>query len=355
MPGFEDARDYPLLATDNQVVVGIFGGSVASFLSVFEAQHQVIRERLERVPRFRGKEIVVLNFAVNGYKQPQQMLTLSYFMMLGQRFDVVIDISGFNEVAFANLNRRAGVSLAMPNVKLMMPLAELASSRLSVEQMGLAYASVVHSREAMLAHTRAESCPSALCNVVLKAYATRSWRSYLDETARFEAASAAPEKAPRTSFLHIDGLGHSPDEKERAFREMASIWSESARLMNSLCMDRGIAFFQVLQPNQYHPTKRVFTAEEQRDAIAVEGRYREGVEAGYPLLAARLEELGSRGLRVLDARDVFDAEPVTVYRDNCCHFNDHGQELVARRIGERLAQSLTNDPAPGSNAEAGAR
>ena len=297
--GFEDAHDYPFVANENQVVVGVFGGSVAWFLTRFEAQHHLMRDILQRVPRFRGKEVKILNFAVGAYKQPQQMLALSYFTMLGQRFDAVIDISGFNGVASANQNRRAGVSLSMPNIKLMMPLADLATRGLSVEQMGRAYSSLSHAQAALTSFERAEKCPSALCNVLLRTYATSSWRRYVDKSTRFDAEAANPEKGLRTSLLHIDALEIPAEDEDRTFRQMASIWAESALVMNDLLARRGVPFFVVLQPNQYHQTRRVFTAEERREAIA-KGRYREGVEAGYPLLAERLRELGSRGVSVLD-------------------------------------------------------
>jgi hypothetical protein len=54
---------------------------------------------LERLDRFRGKEIVILSLATGGYKQPQQLMALTYLLALGAHFDLVINVDGFNEVA----------------------------------------------------------------------------------------------------------------------------------------------------------------------------------------------------------------------------------------------------------------
>ena len=39
-----------------------------------------------------GREPVPLCFSHEGYKQPQQLLVLSYFLSLGQPFDLVINM-----------------------------------------------------------------------------------------------------------------------------------------------------------------------------------------------------------------------------------------------------------------------
>ena len=41
---------------------------------------------------------MILNFAADAVKQPQQLIYLNYFLGLGQKFDLVINIDGFNDV-----------------------------------------------------------------------------------------------------------------------------------------------------------------------------------------------------------------------------------------------------------------
>ena len=71
---------------------------------------------LAAAPAFRGRDIVPLCFSHEGYKQPQQLLILSYFLSIGQAFDVVVNIDGFNEVAISPLNDARGLDISMPSV-----------------------------------------------------------------------------------------------------------------------------------------------------------------------------------------------------------------------------------------------
>jgi hypothetical protein len=50
------------------------------------------------LPALADKEIVLLNFGSGGFRQPQQLLILTYFFLIGQRLDLVINLDGFNEV-----------------------------------------------------------------------------------------------------------------------------------------------------------------------------------------------------------------------------------------------------------------
>jgi hypothetical protein len=46
-----------------------------------------LSDRLQLVPELAHKEVTVLNFAQGGFKQPQQLQALNFFLTLGQRFD----------------------------------------------------------------------------------------------------------------------------------------------------------------------------------------------------------------------------------------------------------------------------
>ena len=88
----------PTAASNHQkIVIGIFGGSFA--IGTSHLARSVLLEQIKRIPRFRDKECVVHTIALPGYKQPQQLIALSYFLSLGAHFDIVINLDGFNEVA----------------------------------------------------------------------------------------------------------------------------------------------------------------------------------------------------------------------------------------------------------------
>ena len=97
--------DFPAKRTDkHDFIIGIFGGSVAAGFAV------ATQEARDFQP-IDGRNVRVLNFASGGYKQPQQLLVLSYFLSLGQTFDAIINIDGFNELL---TDGQRGPDLSMP-------------------------------------------------------------------------------------------------------------------------------------------------------------------------------------------------------------------------------------------------
>ena len=83
--------------TSERIIIGILGGSVAA--NFFDIGRQRFEVDLRQAGIFRDRELLFVNLAMGGYKQPQQLLVVSYLLALGAEFDVIINIDGFNEVA----------------------------------------------------------------------------------------------------------------------------------------------------------------------------------------------------------------------------------------------------------------
>ena len=73
------------------------GGSVACLFALNGTRR--LEVELAKDTRFAHKELVFVNLALGGYKQPQQLMTLAYLLSLGAEFDLILNIDGFNEVA----------------------------------------------------------------------------------------------------------------------------------------------------------------------------------------------------------------------------------------------------------------
>ena len=82
-----------------EIEVAVFGGSVAMMLC-FQGGDTLI-QRLQQLPPFRGKSLRLSCYALGGFKQPQQLLTLSYLLSQSRKIDAVINLDGFNEVALS--------------------------------------------------------------------------------------------------------------------------------------------------------------------------------------------------------------------------------------------------------------
>src|SRR5436305_14825248 len=53
---------------------------------------------LRTSPQFRDREMIFGRLGMSGYKQPQQLLLLTYLLSQGAEFDVLINLDGFNEI-----------------------------------------------------------------------------------------------------------------------------------------------------------------------------------------------------------------------------------------------------------------
>ena len=125
VPNNKKRIDYPYTPAADEFVVAIFGDSVASEFCQDEAL--TIEESLARHPDLKGRTPVVLNFAAGSLKQPQQPIYLNYFLGLGQKFDLVINIDGFNDVPGAIANCYHGYHPAKPQAMLLKSFDAIAS------------------------------------------------------------------------------------------------------------------------------------------------------------------------------------------------------------------------------------
>ncbi|MBM3821073.1 MAG: hypothetical protein FJW14_18945 [Acidimicrobiia bacterium] len=336
--GFVSAHAYPFRRTrDDQVVVGLFGGSVGVFFCELGAPR--LLEALKRDAWFRDREIVPLCFSHEGYKQPQQALVLAYFLAIGQTFDLVVNIDGFNDVALATLNAGRGLESAMPSVQHMDPLVALINqSALTPDKLDSLSAIVSGRRRLTELTARMRSNRIATVNAVLERMYQRGFDDYTRQLGRF---SNLPSNPPANALVQVatapKDASHAPSAAA-----LAATWTSGSRLMHDMLTARGAAYVHVLQPNQYW-TRRRFSEAEAAVALNEASPYRNSVAEAYPaLVAAAKSDLTARGVAFLDATGVFDDEPSPVYLDNCCHYTRVGNE----RLADVIAQSILGAAGP---------
>lgn len=335
--GFLSPHDFPLVpAAGNPFVIGVFGGSVAQWFALQGAA--VLARELRGAAALRNRDIVVLNFAAGGYKQPQQLLVLNYFMALGQHFDFVLNIDGFNEVALAQHNRAAGIGVGMPSIEHMAPLARLAPLVQDASDTGAVAQLARLKRESTALAAAAPRRPLALGNLIDTLRLQRMQSEIADLAAQLTAT-------PPAAALSLIALTPAPPATAGSGDAAVALWSTSLRQMHDLAHARGIPFLQVVQPNQYFGGHR-FGAAEAALAVREDSPYRPHVRNGYPLLLAALPALRERGIAVLDATTIFDAEAAAVFADDCCHYNQTGNELLARAVAAAMIATIDRVPRP---------
>ncbi len=341
--GFPAAKPYPFVKTKpNQYIIGIFGGSVAAQFSMYEQEDQIIAQTLKKIPEFADKEIIILSFAAGGYKQPQQLLLLNYFLALGQEFDLVINIDGFNEVVLAEINHQRNIDVAMPSSQHLMPLVSLANNSFSTENLEKILAIQTYQRRLTDNLNFQENCWLASCYV---------WGIFRNQhlNNRYQQAVRDFDRDRTVSTDTSDSIFYLNQPQTRldntqVFEQMTNLWMNASLSMKNVLAAQNIPYFHVLQPNQYYQTQRQFTSEERNQAITPNHPYSQGVIQGYPQLLKKAEILQENQVNFINAVTALDREKSTVYSDDCCHYNALGQQQFAQFVADEIVKILQQTP-----------
>ncbi|GAG53415.1 unnamed protein product, partial [marine sediment metagenome] len=224
----------------------------------------------------------VLNFARGGFKQPQQAIVLAYFLLVGQRFDLVIDLDGFNDVALARMNAQAGLDSSMPSIQHLRTLELLARGATDPVTMRHLL-SVAESRERETALERSLSRARFAAHYML----ADLWRQRVQHRRRaLEAAPPVLEGSRQHLISMASPLAEEGDARAAGDEKIISEWMRGSQLMGVLARWAGARYLHVLQPNQY-ASRRSFSAQERKIAFNDASPYREHAAALYPLLRER--------------------------------------------------------------------
>ena len=82
---------------------------------------------LRQLTHFQGKNIRLISLAVSGHKQPQQLMTVLYYLILGGKLELLINLDGFNEVTGPINNWVKGIFPAYPTEFFWLPLTATAA------------------------------------------------------------------------------------------------------------------------------------------------------------------------------------------------------------------------------------
>jgi hypothetical protein len=335
--GFVSPFNYPIVRAQNEFIIGIFGGSVG----VWFCQVGVDRllEHLRQHEFFRARTLVPLCMAHEGYKQPQQLLVLSYFLSIGQPFDLVINIDGLNEVALSAANNQLNLDISMPSATHLIPLINLIDKG-TLTPHKLETLSTIARYRARLNDVSVFLNRNRSAGVGLVGGWYRSWL-----VNRYNRALREFDSLPSTAGSNSLVSAIPPTEQRTGamlFDEIARNWAKASQGMRTLLSAEGVSYVHVLQPNQYF-TSRKFTAEEAKVALDPSSPFKAGVEQGYPALlseAAKHDMDPATGF--FDGTKMFDSEPAAVYTDNCCHYTRVGN----LRLADFLARSVLATSGP---------
>jgi hypothetical protein len=302
---------------------------------VAAAGRELLAARLRELPALAGREVLVCDLALGGYKQPQQLLTVAWLQSLGARLDAVVNVDGFNEVALAPAELPRDLFPFYPRgwVARVRNLVEPGTLRLVAEMDRLERAQRRWARVVSIAPLRW----SLTANLVWRLQQRRLVAAHAAAAGDLERrAVAATDELP----YRAAGPGFPALPDDAYFDELVRTWRDASLALDHLCRGAGTVYVHALQPNQYVPDSKRLTREERRQAYQEDHPYRTGVLEGYPRLRAAGAELAEAGVRFVDLTDVFADVDQTVYTDTCCHVNEAGYRRVAERIANVLVSEL---------------
>lgn len=299
----------------------------------------VLKESLAASPHFSGMEIDLVTLALPGYKQPQQLMVLTYMLYLGAEYDVVINLDGFNELALPfGDNIPSGAFHHHPAA-----WSAQANIQHSAETIQLA-AAMIDLRDAQ------EARRELFSSLRWSRFALFVWAG-LDRATetRIRRLNAEYRAAAETEARPLGPLTTYEDDFEPYFREVTESWMRASLEMEALSGPHGFRYFHLLQPNQYVPGSKPLSAVEKRiahvdgfpgDVSVLHRIFKWSAEYGYPHLRRAGSQLSRQGVEFIDLTMIFAKVRAPLYNDLCCHLNPEGYRRLARWVGRSIARRV---------------
>ena len=331
--GFFDSSDGVHHRSPDRLIVAIAGGSVAWQMSCAGAE--ALRRKLHEVPAYRDREIVFVRLAQPGYKQPQSLYALNYYLLLGGEFDLVIALDGYNEIALPVAeNFRSNVALDYPQGwhARTMDIVDARDADFSLRVFEIRGS---RQRRALAAVSSPLRClPSYQLLWFVREERLRN------ELIEIETDLLGRGYARGKAFIN-SGPHPVVQDRDAALSESVRLWKQATLQMHHLCEANQILFVHAIQPNQYDPGSKPLSEYEKANCYSDEVEYGQIVVLGYPQLRKEGAELRAWGVRHFDFTHLFAQTTDTLYVDPFCHVNTQGSILLAEALGDRVIQSIS--------------
>ena len=121
-------------------------------------------------------------------------------------------------------------------------------------------------------------------------------------------------------------------------RNYFRLYQNCLEFANTIALSRNKIVFHFVQPNQYVRDSKIFSDEEEKSCRNIPNRF-ENIDNFYPLILETIKILSTQGIPSYDLTMVFKHTTETVYKDNCCHLNDQGNDILVNAVIDRILSS----------------
>jgi hypothetical protein len=327
--GFLSPYNYPYQRQKNDFVIGVFGGSVADFMARKAGELGIDGIFKDQIPALRDKNVIFLNFAAPGGKQPMQFQRFSRF---AEDIDFAVSIEGFNEVA----QNERGAEIISPT-----KVSTIYSEAYAISSSSLYGQHLLKLTDYLIQGMMSSPFYSSSSALVLSTATLVNQRARFFKMLQQEYAELA--KSPQSKLF--------PYEHDTRDLSMlgALNWAYYSRLQLSVSKELKVPVLFVIQPNRWVKNSKPLTQEEmdvEKDADIsptakewVSGS--DDVTRGYKELSRQVLALQKKDPQnFLDLSFLFKDHHETIYSDLCCHMNDVGYKLIWSEIAKISAKRL---------------
>ena len=322
--------------SSDKVNICLMGGSVAQGL--YNTSKNRLIENLQGSAFFKDKEITIVLVALGGFKQPQQLLALNYFLSLGAHYDIVINFDGFNEIVLPfSDNLPFHVYPSYPRHWNIYSRKRLNSK-----------VQLLLSRQLTLKDEQFNLNKFFVENHLHNSNFGLLFWSVLNnnkKTSLFQAEAQLRQAISQSeSDYQSTGPAEAVTDTTQFFIEQAELWERASAIIGGIGKSAGFEYFHFLQPNQYYKGSKKLTGEEFEIAYKHNAfSYKTAVQTGYPLLVDHGKHLIDQGINYFDLTLMFKNEKRTVYNDKCCHLNELGYNMIADKISQSIINHFDKD------------
>lgn len=317
--GFLESNHLPYKKKTDEIVVGVFGGSVASGWALYISRDSNESQRVElaKALNIYPKKLVFLNFSSGGYKQPQQFIISSYF---SDQIDLAFNIDGYNDIMFG-----PGSDFFPPDFPFTTGLFYFLDEQKKQIISKLLFCKTLTSRLTMLPVEFPLVSNSALYYLIW-AKLTPLLEKKVAKNTRLLESSPGLLKQPIVDRSNYPGAIEL---------YKAKIWKKYTLMQAVALKSQGVTSLFFIQPNLHRTASKPFSDTELQlrtqhvlDSEVIHNRIQ--------LLTGLLPELREQKVKIFDLVNAFLQSNETVYTDSCCHFNDEGNRLMTTELVKLL-------------------
>ena len=309
-------NDINKINLDDKIKILILGGSVATHLSLNNSgdkynynnmliNHKDIFEKTIN-SYFGTDKFIVMNAAIGGGKQPQQLFKLYYLDLINFKFDIIINLDGFNELALPlSENYQINDHLIYPRNF---------SRLITTFNSNFDCVNDINKRTKRF-----------LLFPILELYDLYKIRNC-------HFSLEGENKNTGTRFSNMTNF--KKRDLEKSFKHVKEIWEKSSEKINDFSKLKNIFYIHVIQPNQYLKDSKKLTNKEIE--LLNYPKYGDIISKFY--YSFNFENLNIKNK--LDLKYIFKYNNSEIYRDYCCHLNNYGMHLISKEIVRKFELEL---------------